>query len=306
MKKTIYTLFVMLLVGGLVSLAQIKPIKRQNSTKQKTEKVSSKSNSSSAIKTSKSNKPIKTQTESRQRSLNRSSAMTQIQKDHIINQAIDDMVYVSGGTFTMGATWGQASAEKDEKPIHQVTLSDYYIGKFEITQALWIAVMGNNPSVNTGDLNLPVENVSWVDCQEFIQNLNQMTGKQFRLPTEAEWEYAARGGNRSNGYVYAGSDVFSTVAWCNEYFDKTHIVGKKAPNELGLYDMSGNVWEWVQDWYGSYQSYSQTNPMGASSGQYRVGRGGCYCLKPDQSRVSNRGGFSPSDKERYLGFRVAI
>lgn len=174
-----------------------------------------------------------------------------------------DMVWVEGGTFRMGATSEQGSdAWGGEKPVHSVTLSGYYIGKTEVTQALWKAVMGSNPSEFKGD-NLPVEQVSWDDCQEFIRKLNSLTGQHFRLPTEAEWEFACRGGNNSCGYKYSGSNDIDNVAW---YFDnsghKTHPVGTKAQNELGIYDMSGNVWEWCSDWYGNYSSGAQTNPKG--------------------------------------------
>ena len=201
------------------------------------------------------------------------------------------MVPVEGGTFTMGATSEQGSdAEDDEKPAHQVTLSDYYIGQTEVTQALWKAVMGGNPSFSKGD-NLPVESVSWDDCQEFIQKLNQLTGKQFRLPTEAEWEYAARGGRKSRGYKYAGGNNIDSVAWyCDNSGNKTHPVATKQANELGVYDMSGNVWEWCSDWYGYhyYQSSSQSDPQGPSSGLFRVVRGGSYCLNARNCRVSGR------------------
>ena len=187
------------------------------------------------------------------------------------------MVHVQGGTFTMGCTSEQGGdCWDDEKPAHSVTLSDYYIGETEVTQALWRAVMGSNPSYWKGD-NLPVEKVSWDDCQTFVRKLNQMTGKTFRLPTEAEWEYAARGGNKSLGYKYSGSNTLSSVAWYDgNSSNNTHPVKGKQPNELGLYDMSGNVWEWCQDRYGSYNSSSQTNPAGASSGSYRVCRGGSW------------------------------
>ena len=188
-----------------------------------------------------------------------------------------EMVRVDGGTFRMGATSEQGGdAYGDEKPVHSVTLSGYYIGKTEVTQALWKAVMGSNPSNFKGD-NLPVECVSWDDCQEFIRKLNSMTGQNFRLPTEAEWEFACRGGNNSRGYKYSGSNNLANVAW---YWDnsgeKTHPVATKAPNELGIYDMSGNVWEWCGDWYANYTSNSQTNPTGPYSGSDRVGRGGSW------------------------------
>ena len=228
-------------------------------------------------------------------------------KEAILNRLVENMVRVEGGTFTMGATSEQGSdAEEWEKPTHQVTLSTYYIGKYEVTQAEWKAVMGTNPSEFKGD-SLPVENVSWDNCQEFIRKLNELTGKQFRLPTEAEWEYAARGGNKSGGYKYAGGNDVDNVAW---YVDnsggKTHPVGMKRGNELGLYDMSGNVWEWCQDWYGSYGSASQTNPQGRGSGDERVLRGGSWDDDAWYCRLSNRSGRDPGQELRYRGLRLAL
>ena len=218
-----------------------------------------------------------------------------------------EMVWVSGGTFTMGATSEQGSDAWDgEKPAHSVTLSGYYIGKYEVTQAQWKAVMGNNPSRFKGD-NLPVENVSWNDVQEFIRKLNQLTGKSYRLPTEAEWEYAARGGSNSRGYKYSGSDNVGSVAWYYENSGSTtHPVGSKSPNELGIYDMSGNVWEWCQDWYGDYSSSSQRNPKGPASGSNRVLRGGCWSNDARDCRVSNRFSVSPGDRGYILGFRLVL
>ena len=218
-----------------------------------------------------------------------------------------EMVWVSGGTFTMGATSEQGSdADDREKPAHSVTLSGYYIGKYEVTQAQWKAVMGNNPSSFKGD-NLPVENVSWNDVQEFIRKLNQLTGKSYRLPTEAEWEYAARGGNNSRGYKYSGSNNIGSVAWNYENCGSTtHPVGSKSPNELGIYDMSGNVWEWCQDWYGDYNSSSQRNPKGPASGSYRVGRGGGWNSFARDCRVSFRDCDSPGYGANDLGFRLVL
>ena len=218
-----------------------------------------------------------------------------------------EMVWVSGGTFTMGATSEQGSDAYDwEKPAHSVTLSGYYIGKYEVTQKLWKAVMGNNPSYFKGD-NLPVEQVSWNDVQEFIRKLNQLTGKSYRLPTEAEWEYAARGGSNSRGYKYSGSDNVGSVAWYYENSGSTtHPVGSKSPNELGIYDMSGNVWEWCQDWYGDYSSSSQRNPKGPASGSNRVGRSGGWCNGAGSCRVSYRLNLSPVNRYDFLGFRLVL
>lgn len=224
-----------------------------------------------------------------------------------VNGVSFTMVVVEGGTFTMGGTSEQGSdAYGDEKPTHSVTLSDYMIGETEVTQELWRAVMGSNPSYFSGT-DLPVEKVSWNDCQTFITKLNQLTGKKFRLPTEAEWEYAARGGNKSRGYKYAGSNTLSDVAWySNNSSSKTHPVKQKQANELGLYDMSGNVWEWCQDWFGTYSSSAQTNPTGPASGSYRVYRGGSWYGSARYCRVSHRGSNTPTDYYSNLGLRLAL
>ena len=218
-----------------------------------------------------------------------------------------DMVKVEAGTFMMGATSEMKDPYSDKKPVHQVTLTnDYYMGKYEVTQALWQAVMGSNPSNFKGD-NLPVETVNWNDCQEFISKLNSLTGRKFRLPTEAEWEYAARGGKKSRGYQYSGSRKISDVAWYEgNSRSKTHPVGRKQANELGIYDMSGNVWEWCSDWYGSYSSSSQTNPMGSDSGAKRVRRGGSWCYIARICRSSYRYGDAPDCRGLYLGLRLAL
>ena len=217
------------------------------------------------------------------------------------------MVAVAGGRFNMGATSEQGSdAFNNEKPTHLVTLNSYFIGQTEVTQALWKAVMASNPSYYKGD-NRPVEKVSWNDCQTFIRKLNQLTGQQFRLPTEAEWEYAARGGKESRGYKYSGSNNINDVAW---YIDNsrstTHDVGTKAPNELGLFDMSGNVWEWCSDWFGNYPRTSQTNPTGPSYGSYRVSRGGGWSFNARGCRVSNRDYYTPGFSNGYLGLRLVL
>jgi formylglycine-generating enzyme required for sulfatase activity len=218
-----------------------------------------------------------------------------------------NMVRVDGGTFMMGATSEQGSdAESDEKPAHQVTLSTYSIGETEVTQALWQAVMGSNPSNFKGDQR-PVEKVSWDDCQTFIQKLNQLTGRKFRLPTEAEWEYAARGGNKSRGYKYSGSNTISAVAWYDDNSSSsTHDVKTKQANELGLYDMSGNVWEWCQDWYGSYSSGAQTNPTGALRGSNRVDRGGSWFSYARSCRGANRDYCTPGGRSDGRGLRLAL
>ena len=224
-----------------------------------------------------------------------------------VNGVSFDMVRVEGGTFRMGATSEQGSDVWDnEKPVHSVTLSGYYIGKTEVTQALWKAVMGSNPSKFIGD-NLPVEMVSWDDCQEFIRELNALTGQNFRLPTEAEWEFACRGGNNSRGYKYSGSNNLGSVAWYDgNSGNKTHPVGTKAPNELGIYDMSGNVWEWCADWYGDYSSGAQTNPTGPYGGSNRVYRGGSWNYDVGRCRSSNRDFYYPWIRDIILGLRLAL
>ena len=217
-----------------------------------------------------------------------------------------EMVSVAGGTFTMGASAKDRIACKDESPAHEVTLSSYYIGKMEVTQQLWEAVMGSNPSYFRGD-NLPVEQVSWNDCQKFIAKLNLVTGKYFRLPTEAEWEYAARGGNRSKGYLYSGSKNIDETTWHKNNSERsTHPVGTKPPNELGLYDMSGNVWEWCADWYGDYRDWAQTDPVGPESGSKRVRRGGSWGNEARSCRSSNRFGVYPTFRNSRLGLRLAL
>ena len=217
-----------------------------------------------------------------------------------------NMVWVDGGTFRMGATSEQGSEISDEKPVHSVTLSGYYIGKTEVTQALWQAVMGSNPSYFEGD-DLPVEQVSWDDCQEFIRKLNSLTGQNFRLPTEAEWEFACRGGNNSRGYKYSGSNYIDNVAWYDgNSGGKTHPVATKSPNELGIYDMSGNVWEWCADWYGDYSSGRQTNPKGTYGGSIRVYRGGSWFNYARYCRSSSRISYFPTYRYDSLGLRLAL
>jgi formylglycine-generating enzyme required for sulfatase activity len=219
-----------------------------------------------------------------------------------------EMVFVEGGTFTMGCTSEQKDDCYDwEKPAHRVTLNSYYMGKYEVTQAQWKAVMGenNNPSFLKRD-DLPVTNITWEEAQVFIRKLNEKMGKNYRLPTEAEWEYAARGGTQSQNYKYSGSNNVDLVAWYEENSgDKPHPVGTKSPNELDIYDMSGNVWEWCSDWYDDYRGTSQTNPQGPSSGSYRVARGGGWYYDAKGVRVSIRSDNTPDDRYDHLGFRLA-
>lgn len=217
------------------------------------------------------------------------------------------MVKVEGGTFQMGLSYVGENCD----PVHDVTLSSYYIGETEVTWGLWTAVMGSNHQYYDLDDNCPVGGVSWDDCQEFIRKLNQLTGRTFSLPTEAQWEFAARGGNKSCGYEFSGSHIIDDVAW---YYDNssghTHPVGTRQANELGLYDMSGNVREWCRDWYGEYSSSPQTDPTGASTGKDRVLRGGGYysgyyndayeCRSIDRERTE------PDDYHVTYGFRLVL
>ena len=268
------------------------------------------------------------------------------------------MIRVDGGTFTMGATPEQVDAQIQERPAHKVTLSTYYIGETEVTQELWNAVMGDNPSrfspaktyaqcsyehfvldakrlgeaypgmvriptraewdavMSPGRSMLqPVEWVSWNDCQEFCRRLSLITGKTFRLPTSAEWEYAARGGNKSKGYVYSGSNNPDDVAWYKDNaFDVgeghpdygTHPVKSKKPNELGLYDMSGNVLEWCSDWWGDYSAGAETNPQGPATGEWKVLRGGHWGHYSYETRVSNRTNNHVGGKNDNTGLRLVL
>ena len=227
------------------------------------------------------------------------------------------MVYVEGGSFSMGATEEQLeTAIRDEKPVHNVTLDGYYIGQYEITQGQWKAVMGTtveqqrvnaDPSwklYGMGD-DYPIYYVSWEEAKLFCEKLSAQTGEKYRLPTEAEWEYAARGGNRADGTKYAGSNDFNNVAWCQANSEAVHPVGQKRPNGLGLYDMSGNVWEWCQDWFGDYSSSPSVNPQGPSVGSNRVFRGGSWYFPGESCRISYRS--SILDKPAWyiqIGFRV--
>jgi len=236
----------------------------------------------------------------------------------MIRKLVNNMVTIEEGTFSMGATdgWGY----DDERPVHQVTLYPYKICRYEVTQKLWKAVMGSNPSTVVGD-NLPVNNLSWNDCQIFITKLNQMasgiTKETFCLPTEAQWEYAARGGVYRNdlsgqGYQYAGGynniEDMEPYVWCSDNSEGTiHPVGNKKPNELGLYDMSGNVCEYVEDYHSnSYPEAAQTNPKGESSGTYRIYRGGSYERPKWQCRLASRFGVEPTKARAECGLRLAI
>ena len=214
------------------------------------------------------------------------------------------MVKVDGGTFQMGSDTIYAS--NNEKPVHSVTISDYYIGQTEVTQELWQAVMDKNPS-NFNGTDLPVEQVSWNDCQKFTSKLSALTGRQFRLPTEAEWEYAARGGSRSKGTDLSGSRLIDPVAWYKDNSeDKTHEVATKDPNEIGAYDMSGNVYEWCQDRFALYSDTPQTDPTGPESGDNRVVRGGGYDTQTLNCRVTKRQSALPTQFWKNIGLRLAL
>jgi len=220
-----------------------------------------------------------------------------------------EMVFVPSGTFTMGCSFEQINnCAYDEKPAHQVTLKGFALAKYEVTQKLWKEIMGSNPSQIIGD-DLPVHNVSWDDIQIFIQRLNAKTGMNYRLPTEAEWEYAARGGNQQGDipFLYSGSNELTSVAWFNENSDsKPQAVGTKQPNALGLYDMSGNVWEWCNDLYELYNDKPQDNPTGAVKGISRVTRGGCYAGLATQCRVTTRKSTYQGGRDAATGFRLAM
>ena len=232
-------------------------------------------------------------------------------KSHIITQQLEkDMVFVEGGTFMMGATPEQGNdADGDEKPAHQVSLSSFRICKHQVTQEEWETIMGNNPSRFKG-AHRPVECVSWDDCHEFIKKLNQLTGMCYRLPTEAEWEYAARGGLQSKGFKFSGGNALDEIAWYegNSKYETSDVM-KKIPNELGLYDMSGNVWEWCQDWYNNkfYSTKQATNPICMTSGLGRVIRGGSWSYNPSTFfRVSYRYHTDQHSSAMNMGFRLVL
>jgi formylglycine-generating enzyme required for sulfatase activity len=224
------------------------------------------------------------------------------------NSSIEpEMVYVEGGTFLMGCNQQEDSCQSDEMPAHSVTISSFNIGKYEITQEQWKKVMGKNPSNIALDGNYPVTNVSWYDAQEFCNRLNATTGKNYRLPTEAEWEYAARGGNKSKGYKYSGSNNLKKVGWYEENRGiSPQPVGRKLPNELGIYDMSGNVYEWCSDKYGAYSENKQTDPLGASSGSDRICHGGSWRSNATFCRIAFRHHEIPDSSYGNLGLRVVL
>ena len=225
-----------------------------------------------------------------------------------INGVQFTMVFVEGGTFQMGCTPDQwPGVFRNEGPVHEVTLWSYYIAQTEVTQELWEAVMGYNPSKYVGYPQRPVENVSVFDCALFVDKLSEITGRSFRLPTEAEWEYAARGGNKTLSYRFSGSGNIDDVAWYDENSDgTTHAVASKLANELGIYDMSGNVNEWCQDWYSGYTDEPVTNPVGPESGYENVFRGGSWGFPDCKCRNSFRDEAEPHTANTHFGLRVAM
>ncbi|MBR5638172.1 MAG: SUMF1/EgtB/PvdO family nonheme iron enzyme [Muribaculaceae bacterium] len=226
-----------------------------------------------------------------------------------VNGVSFKMIKVPGGTFEMGAKEGDPDAHGVDKPSHQVTLSSYYIGEMEVTQELWMAVMGGR--IEAIYYKLPKDELNFDDCHQFINRLNQLTGKKFRLPTEAEWEFAARGGNKSKGYTYSGSNNLSAVAWTKDNSSgQLRNVGTKSANELGIYDMSGNAFEWCEDWQAPYTAAAQTNPKGPSTGTYRVVRGGSVSPDADHPtrlcHVYARACNYTNIRDKYFGFRLAL
>lgn len=236
--------------------------------------------------------------------------------EEVADMLIHDMLLLRGRTFTMGCKSSWIIRRQDgesfidyEEPAHEITVKDFYIGKYLVTQAQWRAVMGSNPSNNKGCDNCPVENVSWNDVHEFLKKLNALTGQQFRLPTEAEWEYAARGGHQSKGYLYSGSNNLDEVGWYSENSGgKTHPVGQKKPNELWLYDMSGNVLEWCEDdWHDGYDGAPTDGRawIGSLRDPFRVNRGGSWQLSPRFCRAASRIGSNLALRDNSIGFRLA-
>lgn len=221
-----------------------------------------------------------------------------------------ELVWVEGGSFTMGSNSARGVSHNYEasRPEHSVTVDGFFMGRLEVTQGVWKAVMGENPSKFSSNDSLPVEQVLWADAQQFVTLLSQMTGRRFRLPTEAEWEFAARGGVKSNGTIFPGTAKnLNDVGWyCVNSENITHPVGRKLPNELGLYDMAGNVLEWCSDWYGSYTESPQVNPRGPRQGDSRIQRGGCINSPSWGCAVSDRNWYLPDRGYGFCGFRLVL
>lgn len=231
-----------------------------------------------------------------------------VKQKTMLQKLINDLTQIEGGYFSMGASQEQLKeAYEWEKPVHKVVLSDFYMTKHLVTQEIWAAIMPFNPSINNTVPNLPVENVTWYECLEFIKTINEMTGLSFSLPTEAQWEFAARGGCKNKGLKFSGDNSIDKVAWYDKNSGKeTHPVGEKESNELGLYDMSGNVWEWCSDWYDAYDIQVVTDPVGAVSGTRKVLRGGSANAVLGCCRVSYRIGRNIKYKDGFLGFRLTL
>ena len=255
--------------------------------------------------TSSSSKPSRTQNRRRAEP----HRQLTVEQKSILDNIANNMVYIEGGTFMMGPIADEKWKPWDQEgQLHRVNLSSFYISKYEVTQEIWETVMENNPSTFYG-VKRPVENVNWEDCQVFIKKLNALTGRKYRLPYEAEWEFAARGGNRSMGYKYSGSNNINDVAWYKgNSSNMTHEVGLKKPNELGLYDMTGNVLEFCQDYYMEYDGNAQTNPTGPKSGFFRVYRGGGWrsSIEYRYCHISARQPIEPSTAYNYVGLRLAL
>jgi len=210
-----------------------------------------------------------------------------------------EMITVTGGTFTMGVSEPNSGAF----PEHQVTVKNFKMGKYIVTEKIWVALMGGNVKVESKDF--PMMEISWHDVQAFIKKLNELTEKKYRLPTEAEWEYAAYGGNKSQKFLYSGSNNIDDVAWYSgNSYNSPHSVGLKKANELGFFDMSGNIWEWCNDWWGLYSDEPQINPIGPSTGDYRIIRGGSFANPASVCRIITRGGIYPNSTS-VVGFRLA-
>lgn len=227
----------------------------------------------------------------------------------VINEIESSMVFVPGGAFMMGCEKKNKDCNNGESPIHNVTVNSFSISKYEITQWQWFAIMGNYPSRIKNCNDCPVDNVSWNEVQQFLNKLNKLTGKSYRLPSEAEWEYAARGGNKSQGFKFSGSNNLDSVGWYIDNSRNLHPqVGKKSPNELGIYDMSGNVWEWCNDWYSEdyYSKAPTNNPIGPSSGQKRVLRGGSSLGSSWLCAIHVRYADNPNNSDNDFGFRIVI
>ena len=231
-----------------------------------------------------------------------------------IKESMLSLIKVEGGSYIMGATPEQTKPNSDESPSHQVVLSNYYIGETEVTNDFWEAIMGSNPSLSNGtaystsqESDMPITDVSWNDCQKFISRLNSLTGLSFSLPTEAQWEFAARGGNLSKKNIYAGGNNPKDIAWyAKNSDDRVNRVKCKRPNELGIYDMSGNVWEWCEDWYAPYSGDKSINPHGPQTGRLKVIRGGCVANKDKFIRITTRNCEAPDSKASALGFRLVL